>query len=633
MTRRRSRFRSFRGGVAALAIAVTAAVGVPIVIITTIGGGPPPVLGTSHLWLGDGGTTTCVRNASTVSFTVALANNNVCKASDGNSASRANNVSLNGDTVLLAGASDYVTQTLLGTSGRTVTGGTCNIQPTGPRYAEVSDISGCVTFTTAPGAVVNSVGWELLTQGVRLLDFNFSGGETTWIDNPTGVSCQGTRPRDLILDGMHMFRAPGTQMNGAQISLIRQGDATHNQQERVYTEYNIDGHVRMKYHGTASPTTLPYNATAAQVQASLEQIAAIGVGNVAVTGGPFGSAATPMTVTFQGALANQNLTWTEKGSPNPIALETVRDGGGGFDIASVNGMAIVRNDWGPMYDANSVSEWHDLTAASSAACATQAAIDPTRVQARHVYFAHNKIHDITQTCTANQTNNCYELNHLSTIHVRIGSSWFFDNKFTNNAQGNFDVQTDGGATTSAIHDDAIMQNIFGAPCANQAPVCAVVSPFVMIQNSVGDTLHDNIVAYNDISSNIGTNLCDGSLHAGCPGSNVYTGTVVAANIANGYSGNSCVTSEGVTYGYDQIYGHDPFGQVICGADAQIASQPFVNISPPAYDFTLSGTPNIANLVPPSVVLGGKTIVCPAFDLAGNPRPKPGNTNCAAGAYE
>ena len=50
---------------------------------------------------------------------------------------------------------------------------------------------------------------------------------------------------------------------------------------------------------------LPWNATAAQVQAALEGLSIIGAGNVSVTGGPGGSS--PLTLTFTGALAGVNV--------------------------------------------------------------------------------------------------------------------------------------------------------------------------------------------------------------------------------------------------------------------------------------------------------------------------------------
>lgn len=52
-------------------------------------------------------------------------------------------------------------------------------------------------------------------------------------------------------------------------------------------------------------SAIAYNATAATIQSALEALLSIGVGNVAVTGGPVDT--TPATITFQGQLAGQDV--------------------------------------------------------------------------------------------------------------------------------------------------------------------------------------------------------------------------------------------------------------------------------------------------------------------------------------
>lgn len=67
-------------------------------------------------------------------------------------------------------------------------------------------------------------------------------------------------------------------------------------------------------------------ATAAQVQAALEALSNIGVGNVAVTG----SAGGPFTVTFGGALANTDvaqMTATPTGGTGTVTVATTAAGG------------------------------------------------------------------------------------------------------------------------------------------------------------------------------------------------------------------------------------------------------------------------------------------------------------------
>jgi hypothetical protein len=56
---------------------------------------------------------------------------------------------------------------------------------------------------------------------------------------------------------------------------------------------------------SASTESIPFNASAAVIQSALEAVPSIGAGNVEVTGGPAASA--PLTIAFEGALADQRL--------------------------------------------------------------------------------------------------------------------------------------------------------------------------------------------------------------------------------------------------------------------------------------------------------------------------------------
>jgi len=90
--------------------------------------------------------------------------------------------------------------------------------------------------------------------------------------------------------------------------------------------------------------TLPYNATAAQVQTSLEALSCIGVGNVACTGGPLGTA---INVTFKDRLAARPLplmtvAYTLTGGSNPaIVVAAVTAGVAGNPI-------LIQIETGPM---------------------------------------------------------------------------------------------------------------------------------------------------------------------------------------------------------------------------------------------------------------------------------------------
>lgn len=86
---------------------------------------------------------------------------------------------------------------------------------------------------------------------------------------------------------------------------------------------------------SGSTGTFQYDSTAVAFQAELEGMASIGVGNVVCTGGPLPS--TPITYTFQGALANTNIAQLSvtannlidsffSTTPAPI-ITTIVDGG------------------------------------------------------------------------------------------------------------------------------------------------------------------------------------------------------------------------------------------------------------------------------------------------------------------
>jgi hypothetical protein len=67
----------------------------------------------------------------------------------------------------------------------------------------------------------------------------------------------------------------------------------------------VDGQENLTASIEATTDPLPWNATAAQVQAALEALSIVGTGNVSVTGGPGSSA--PFTLEFTGALAGVNV--------------------------------------------------------------------------------------------------------------------------------------------------------------------------------------------------------------------------------------------------------------------------------------------------------------------------------------
>lgn len=102
------------------------------------------------------------------------------------------------------------------------------------------------------------------------------------------------------------------------------------------------GTFTLTYSGQTT-AAIPYNATAAQVDAALEALSNIGAGDVTCTGGPLPT--TPVTVTFTGALANTNVAEMTATSSlytggYTIGRLTVRDEYGGtaqLELTTANG--------------------------------------------------------------------------------------------------------------------------------------------------------------------------------------------------------------------------------------------------------------------------------------------------------
>lgn len=82
------------------------------------------------------------------------------------------------------------------------------------------------------------------------------------------------------------------------------GTGTNEVQTVTITGAPTGGSFTLTYSGQTT-ASLPWNATASAVQLALENLAAIGVGDATVTGGP--GPATPFVVTFKNALAGRDV--------------------------------------------------------------------------------------------------------------------------------------------------------------------------------------------------------------------------------------------------------------------------------------------------------------------------------------
>jgi hypothetical protein len=119
----------------------------------------------------------------------------------------------------------------------------------------------------------------------------------------------------------------------------------------LYGPYTVSNEVQTLTEGGSGLTsfTITWNgqttasidddATAAEVQAALEALSNIGVGDVVVTGGPLGTG--PFTVTFTGALAGTDvaaMTTTPTGGTGTVTVATTTAGGtegsGGLEVCA-----------------------------------------------------------------------------------------------------------------------------------------------------------------------------------------------------------------------------------------------------------------------------------------------------------
>jgi poly(3-hydroxybutyrate) depolymerase len=485
---------------------------------------PPPPSGLANIFVDQNGGT-CTWTGVPLSY-VTGGDAKSCSSMDlANKA--ATTASASSGTVLVENGS-YAQQVLLA-SGRTVTDGTCTIQPTGSHYTEQSNYTGCVTFSPDTNQTPTFDGIAVLTAGVRfvgLTDTNPGtlttvgtteniGLQVAWKNTLTGVSCKTVpQPHDVVFDQMHVYVNGGTPTAGA---------------------------------------------------APLAGVYASGVYNV----------------------------------------------------------AVVNSDFGPVYDNPATWQFSDLVQGSSANCAS---FSPAQLQDRAIYLGHNNLHDFIQDVPANGSG-CstdaaqYNCNHAEGIHWRASNSWVIGNKFINIEQQGISVQTD--ANDPNIANTAFVGNIFDAPCSNQpSPPCTFIGAATFINNTNGNALTNDIIAFNSLNGAFQVNNDGGT-------ATPFPGTVWAGNITTGYGGNG--TSGGCpvlgTIKLNAIIG----SASLCGTDFHISGSPYVDVA--GQDFTLSGTPDISNLIPATQTFGSVTVLCPALDLALLTRPAAGFSNCAPGAYE
>ena len=89
------------------------------------------------------------------------------------------------------------------------------------------------------------------------------------------------------------------------VSVTTSGSAAANEVQTLTETGTPTGGTFTLTYGGQTTAPIPYNATATDVADALRGLSNIATGDIAVAGGPF--PATPITVTFQGTLANTNV--------------------------------------------------------------------------------------------------------------------------------------------------------------------------------------------------------------------------------------------------------------------------------------------------------------------------------------
>lgn len=157
---------------------------------------------------------------------------------------------------------------------------------------------------------------------------DYGPGDRRWLPNLLAADTHG-----IVLDGSN-FTA-GVIKSGTHIGRVtstKLGGPYNGTTEEVQT-VTEGGSGLTSFTLTFSGQTtgaIPAGATAAQVQAALEALSNIDVGDVAVTGAAGG----PFTVTFGGALANTNvaqMTSTPTGGSGTVTVATTTAGGAPLD--------------------------------------------------------------------------------------------------------------------------------------------------------------------------------------------------------------------------------------------------------------------------------------------------------------
>ncbi len=188
-----------------------------------------------------------------------------------------------------------------------------------PRQSEVQRV-----FVDAEGGTFTLTARHLAAEGLG--DMATAEGGVTNLITMNGAFASGQR-----LEGFGIRL--GTNVNlavGSSLFLSQNVDGAPDKQAYL-----------VGYDAPATTAPLPYDASAAEVQAALEALAPVGAGNVEVSGGPGNhNAEHPYTVSFKGALADTDVGQLEPGSGALTGNATARTATlGGRGVSKLSLMA------------------------------------------------------------------------------------------------------------------------------------------------------------------------------------------------------------------------------------------------------------------------------------------------------
>jgi hypothetical protein len=231
--------------------------------------------------------------------------------------------------------------------GSVVPGGPYRVEFTGARYGDTNLNVG--TAAGSPALVGGSATSGSLAEGGSAIEMctvpseckagsALSAYQGVAINQSTGhlYASNGGSSRRI-----EEFTASGSFVRAWGADVVATGAEQADEQQRLTVDA-IAGQFKLTFNGQTT-ADLAFDAPAATVQAALASLSTVGVGNVAVSGGPGGAGGTtPYLVAFTGTLADLNQapiavgvgTTPLSGGAASATIVTLNDGAVGFEICN-----------------------------------------------------------------------------------------------------------------------------------------------------------------------------------------------------------------------------------------------------------------------------------------------------------